>query len=657
MTDRLVEGNGTFRKTVNFPGIRRFMQKRPISGFAFRIGSGMKQTIQFALLDIIITFAAYIATYTIRLLSLPLDSNNSFLLIGIAAGITPVVFYMVGVYHRLWERTSGHGITVIIKAVALITGTVMFLNFIPSSRPLPFSVILVSSSLSLGGFIAIRYRSRIFSGMSWRWRAIWHHEFPIQKVPVLIVGAGEAGQMLALRLKHHFPGNHYAVVGFIDDNPEKQNMYIEGCRVLGERHSIPQVVKEHNISLIVVAVHNIGSQDFRDILANCEQTNAQIKVIPDILALMKATNNQTLLRDVQLEDMIGRTATKNSVSIDLAPVMGKVILVTGAAGSIGSELARQLVTYQPKMMVLLDNNESNLYELELELIAKFPDVRLVTLLGDITQRDSLRPAFQQYRPQVIFHAAAYKHVPMMERYPEEALRVNIGGTRNLAELAYEYGVERFVLISTDKAINPSSIMGASKRVCERLLHAFAQQCPHRTLFTSVRFGNVLGSRGSVVPIFAHQIENGGPVTITHPDMTRYFMSISEAVTLVIHAACLTEGGDVFMLKMGEVVRIVDLAERMIRLRGLRPGVDIPIEFTGIRSGEKLHEELHDDADNPIRTQHPAIMKVAHWRDFEGSALFFKKLDHLTSKGDVLSNLLDLSQVNQQPVPITNEIPT
>ncbi len=623
------------------------MVKLSDSGFAFRISSRMKQTIQFALLDIIITFAAYTATYIIRLMALPTEVNLSFLLIGIAVCITPVVFYRVGVYHCIWERTSGHGITVIIKAVALITMIVVLLNSIPSSRTLPFNVIFVSSSLSLGGFITIRYRSRLLSGMSWRWRAIWYHEFPTQKLPVLIVGAGEAGQMLALRLKHHFAGNQYAVVGFIDDNPEKQNMYVEGCRVLGERRSIPQVAREHNVSLIVVAVHNIASQDFRDILSYCEQTNAQIKVIPDILALMNSTNGQALLCDVQLADLIGRTDTTNNSSIDLAPVTNKVILVTGAAGSIGSELARQLVTYQPKTLVLLDNNESNLYELELELIAKFPDVRLVTFLADITQRDSLLPVFQRYRPQVIFHAAAYKHVPMMERYPEEALRVNIGGTRNLAELAYEYGVERFVLISTDKAINPTSIMGASKRVYKRLLHALSQQCPQRTLFTSVRFGNVLGSRGSVVPIFAHQIDTGGPVTITHPDMTRYFMSISEAVTLVIHAACLTEGADGFMLKMGKVVRIVDLAERMIRLRGLRPGVDIPIEFTGTRSGEKLHEELHDDTDNPIRTQHPGTMRVAQWRDFEEAALFFRKLDQLDSNGDVLSKLLDLAQVNQR----------
>ncbi|HEX2908002.1 MAG TPA: nucleoside-diphosphate sugar epimerase/dehydratase [Phototrophicaceae bacterium] len=599
------------------------------------------------ILDALISLVAYFVTFTVRLLVFPLDNLSSLTLIVLIALLTPGVLYSLGVYHCLWSRTSGHGITRLAKATAVITVITLAVNVVLVPRPLPLSVVVVSNLLALCGFITIRYRSRLLSGASWRWRAIWYHEFPIATTTrVLIVGAGEAGQTLALRLKHRLPAHNYQVMGFVDDDPSKYNMYVEGCKVFGSRKDIPRVAEEQKIELIVVAIHNISNADFREIFNYCEQTRARIKVVPDVLALMNARNGKVLLRDVQLEDLIGRSASSRHEAVNLTSVMHKTIMVTGAAGSIGSELSRQISSYEPTTLLLLDNNESGLYDLVMELKAKHPDVRFIAVLADITNRRALAEVFTIHQPQVIFHAAAFKHVPMLEDYPAEACRVNIGGTRNLAELACEYNVERFVLVSTDKAIYPTSVMGASKRVCELLLRALSLSCEKAPLFTSVRFGNVLGSRGSVVPLFNQQIENGGPVTITHPDMTRYFMSIPEAVNLIIHAACLTEGGDTFVLKMGEVVRIVDLAERMIRFRGLRPGLDIAIHFTGIRPGEKLHEELYEQTETVVETVHPQIVKARSGEDRYSPEVFFSQLDVLMTQTppdakQVLCYLLDL----------------
>lgn len=625
------------------------MNIRPFHRFVL-LPVGVKGFITFTALDVLITLIAYLGTFTIRLLASPLDNLSSLIFIVLIAASTPIVLYGFGVYHCIWDRTSGHGITLLIKAVVVFAVITALVNTAFFPRPLPYSVILWSNGLALSGFIAIRYRSRLVSGFSWRWRAIWFHEFPTNETRVLIVGAGEAGQTLALRLKHRLPNHRYKVVGFVDDDLKKKGLYVEGCKVFGDRTDIPDVVEEQKIDLIVMAVHNIAGQDFREIMNYCEKTRARIKVIPDILALINAKSGSILLRDVQLEDLIGRSAISRHEAVNLTPVMHKTIMVTGAAGSIGCELSRQLASYEPTRLLLLDNNESGLHDLVLALKASYPKIPLVSVLADITNRAALEAVFTHHRPQVIFHAAAYKHVPMMEDYPAEALRVNIGGTRNLAELACEHNIERFVLVSTDKAINPSSVMGASKRVCELLLGALSRYGTSRTRFTSVRFGNVLGSRGSVVPIFNKQIDNGGPVTITHPDMTRYFMSIPEAVNLIIHAACLTEGGDTFVLKMGEVVRIVDLAERMIRLRGMRPGIDIELKFTGIRPGEKMHEELYEETEKVVETVHPHIVKIKNGKGHCAPDFFFSCLDDLMDQSrmdsrQVLGQLLDLIRLD------------
>jgi len=609
----------------------------------------IKRIAREASLDLAILFVAYSATLLVRTLGTPFFQLDAFLFIAFAGLITLIGLYFFGVYRRLWSRTSGHGVVVIFNGSGAAFALILCIDVFLEPRAVPLSVVIVAQALALAGFVAVRYRSRLVSGMMWRWNAVWHHQFPKSETRVLIVGAGESGQALAWRLKYRSPGAAYKLVGFVDDDANKQGMFVEGAKVLGRRVDIPRLAKQQNVELIVVAIHNISGGDFREVLRICEQTSARIKVIPNLFALMSETKNVQLLRDVQAEDLLGRTAITRHEAVDLSAVTGKTILVTGAAGSIGSELARQMALYEPGCMVLLDNNESGLHDLNLDLGVRFPDIQYVPILGDVTQRDAMTVVFERYRPQVVFHAAAYKHVPLLQDFPGAAIRVNIHGTRCVAELARAYGAERFVLISSDKAVNPSNVMGATKRICELLIHAFASESG-ATLFTAVRFGNVLGSRGSVVPIFNHQIDLGGPVTVTHADMTRYFMSIPEAVNLVIHAACLTHGDDIFLLKMGEVIRIVDLAERMIRLRGLRPYQDIKIAFTSIRPGEKLDEELYGADETPSETVHPHIVLLNSWNERFNAGAFLDQLAQVSSVGyfdcaqatQVLSQLFTLN---------------
>jgi FlaA1/EpsC-like NDP-sugar epimerase len=563
-----------------------------------------------AMLDVVIIVVAYAAAFSVRAVITPMETVVGLQLILFETITLIIVFYLFGIYKNLWAQTSGHRITIIINAVAICTALVTVINLLIRPQPLPFSIIYIGNLLALGGFITVRYRSRVVSGLTWRWQAIWNEKFPKPQTRILIIGAGQSGQELAVQLKHRQSQVKYQVVGFIDDDPEKHGMLVEGCKILGSRHEIAQVVEQHLVDLVIVAIHNISGPDFREILTQCENTKAMIKVIPDTFALMNGKENSPLLRDVQPEDLLGRSMITHHEDVDLAPVTDKVILVTGAAGSIGSELSRQLPNYRPTKLILLDSNESGLYDLSIELKALHPNAKLVYKLANITQIESLEKIFNDYRPQVIFHAAAYKHVPMLEEHPDEAVQVNIGGTHNLASLAQKYDAERFVLISTDKAVNPTSVMGASKRICELSLRALSKRPTNKTLFTSVRFGNVLGSRGSVVPTFNYQIDRGGPITITDAKMSRYFMTIPEACNLVIHAACLTNGTEVFLLKMGEEVKIIDLAERMIRMRGLRPYQDIQIQVTGVRAGEKLHEQLYDgSAENATETVHPGIIQL------------------------------------------------
>lgn len=598
-------------------------------------------TVGWMLVDMAMIFLAYLATLSIRTVKNPFDYGEyatSVHFIACSAFCIIVFFYIFGGYHRIWSMTSGHDITVIIKAFAFAVTLIGIVDLMSVERPLPLTVVVVGNFVAFGLMAGVRYRMRLVRGFSWRWNVLLGGKWPnaISETRVLIVGAGDSGQLLALRLKHYLPktDQNYRIVGLVDDDKRKLGMFVEGCPILGTRVDIPDLVEGYEVEEIVIAIHNLGGADLRDILSYCNRTKALIKVMPDMTGFMSANDGGMLLRDLKPEDLTGRTAVGRFEGINLGLITNKITLVTGAAGSIGSELCRQLCINNAQRLILLDNNESALYELQNELKATYPGMenRIDWILADISIRESLKVAFTQFHPQIVFHAAAYKHVPVMERYPHDALRVNIGGTYNLIELAQDFEVERFVLISTDKAVDPSCVMGASKRICELLQRALPQRRASKALFTSVRFGNVLGSRGSVVPIFNEQIDRGGPVKVTEKEMRRYFMSIPEAANLVVHAACLTQGDDIFMLKMGEEVRIYDLAERLIRLRGLRPGKDIEIKIVGARPGEKMAEQLHSDGEMPLDTIHPNIMKVMDKENTFDAVSFLNRVDSIMRHG-------------------------
>lgn len=581
------------------------------SSFFTQLMIHLKRVLPMIAVDALILITTYPFALWVRVVSWPLTIERLlFLLISVLFILASL--YYSRAYHRVWTQTSGYSVLSLVWAVMIPTLIIIGVNYLTQPRMFPTSVILVSNLLSLMGIVAVRYRSRITAetlmasirgGQNTGTR-------------VLIVGAGESGETLAWRLQHRFrTGQSFQVVGFIDDNHDKLGRYIEGLPVFGDRHKIPEVVNKHDIDLIIVAIHNIEGQAFRDILNHCEQTNALIKVVPDTLALLDNRTKSVPIRDVLPEDLMGRSIIERHSAVDLNKIMNKRILITGAAGSIGSELSRQLATYEPECLLLLDNNESGLYDLYIDLHTKHPSTHIEYLLFNVADPAEVKLAFERFKPELVFHAAAYKHVPVLEIFPQQALNTNVYGTLNVARQAYEHQVERFVLVSTDKAVDPASVLGASKRLCEYIVHAYAKLEGHQTHFTAVRFGNVLGSRGSILPLFNHQLDNGWPLTVTHPDVTRYFMSIAEAVNLVIHAAAMTSGDEIFLLRMGENVRILDIAERMIRLRGLRPYQDIDIQFVGLRLGEKLHEELHSDFEKPSETAHPHIFKLNGW-DYE-----------------------------------------
>ena len=426
---------------------------------------------------------------------------------------------------------------------------------------------------------------------------------------VLIVGAGDAGNIILRDLRQR---DHRKVVGFIDDDPVKQKQIMNGVPVLGTRHDIEHIAYDKGVQEIIIAIPSMEIEDLNELAELCSNAgpNVTVKVLPSFFTTMdEASINYQNLRPLQIEDLLNRDPVKLDMVTFGKYLEGKTVLVTGAGGSIGSEICRQVLRRKPKQLILLGRGEGSIYEInrELQELAETKD-QVVPYIMNIANQEGMEEAFRKFRPQVVFHAAAHKHVPLMEYQPEEAVLNNVVGFVNTAEPAGQYGVERFVLISTDKAVNPTSVMGATKRLTEKLGQAMNKKYPH-TKYMAVRFGNVLGSRGSVVPLFKKQIEAGGPITVTHPDITRYFMTIPEASQLVIEAGSLGEGGEVFVLEMGKPVKIVDLAKNMIKLSGHVPGKDIKIEFTGLRPGEKLFEELMTAEEGTEVTTHAKIRKA------------------------------------------------
>jgi len=607
-------------------------------------------------IDALIVATSLILAWTTRSITADLDIRPA-LFFGLAAiGVCCAVNYLFRIYHRIWRYASAGEIVVIAAAVATSTTVLSVVDLLwPQRRAVPLSVVLMTGFFAFVGFVSVRYRRRVWTGFQWRWRAM-RGRFPRHRT--LIVGAGEAGQLMAWRFQNQKEGEDYEPIGFVDDDPGKQGMRLHGIKVLGDRYAIPDLVARRRADLIVVAIYNISGQDFRDILAICEETSAQIKVLPNIFDFIGNTKKVLPIQNVTAEDLLGRKPVEIDREACRTLLTGKVVLVTGAAGSIGSELSRQILAYAPRHLLMLDNNETGLHDLVATDLYRSPEIGnqeeiradprqcAVPIIGDVTNRNKVETIFEVHRPEIVFHAAAYKHVPLMEEHPDEAVRVNILGMKIVAELATHHGAERFVFVSTDKAVDPCSIMGATKRLGEFLIancrsHIAGNEClgsekRPQTLFTAVRFGNVLGSRGSVVPAFERQIEMGGPVTVTHAEMTRYFMSVKEAASLIIQAAALTRGGDLFMLDMGQRIRIDDLARRLIRLRGLRPEVDIPIIYTGVRPGEKLHEELFGRDEKRYPTMHPKILRIENNLAID-EGLLFREIEELIALAEDCEN--------------------
>lgn len=420
---------------------------------------------------------------------------------------------------------------------------------------------------------------------------------------LLIIGAGMGAREIIIAIKNNMR-DKYNIVGIIDDDISKINHYILGVKVLGTRYDIPKIAKEKNVDLIFFAINKIDAISRRKILEICQETGVKTRVLPTTEEVITKHGAMNSLRDVQIEDLLGKEPVhldnKNINSL----IKNKTVLVTGGGGSIGSELCRQIVKYDPKRLVILDIYENNLYDIEMELRAEYPKLNLEAIVASVRDKARLNNVFETYKPEIVFHAAAHKHVPLMEKSPLEAIKNNVFGTYNVVNCADEYGVEKFVLISTDKAVNPTNIMGASKRVCEMIVQA--KNKVSNTEYAAVRFGNVLGSNGSVIPLFKKQIERGGPVTVTHKDITRFFMTIPEAVQLISQAVTYAKGGEIFVLDMGEPVKIYDLAVSLIKLLGYEPNVDIPIEITGLRPGEKLYEEILMSEEGLTSTKHNKI---------------------------------------------------
>ena len=420
---------------------------------------------------------------------------------------------------------------------------------------------------------------------------------------LLIIGAGMGAREIIIAIKNNMR-DKYNIVGIIDDDISKINHYILGVKVLGTRYDIPKIAKEKNVDLIFFAINKIDAISRRKILEICQETGVKTRVLPTTEEVITKHGAMNSLRDVQIEDLLGREPVhldnKNINSL----IKNKTVLVTGGGGSIGSELCRQIVKYDPKRLVILDIYENNLYDIEMELRAEYSKLNLEAIVASVRDKARLNNVFETYKPEIVFHAAAHKHVPLMEKSPLEAIKNNVFGTYNVVNCADEYGVEKFVLISTDKAVNPTNIIGASKRVCEMIVQA--KNKVSNTEYAAVRFGNVLGSNGSVIPLFKKQIERGGPVTVTHKDITRFFMTIPEAVQLILQAVTYAKGGEIFVLDMGEPVKIYDLAVSLIKLLGYEPNVDIPIEITGLRPGEKLYEEILMSEEGLTSTKHNKI---------------------------------------------------
>ncbi|WP_088188407.1 nucleoside-diphosphate sugar epimerase/dehydratase [Desulfosporosinus sp. FKA] len=559
-----------------------------------------KRSIVLILFDIILINLAMFASYYLRFDgAIPIEYKTTYIqTVCIGTFVYIGVFIFFGLYKKLWQYASIGELLSVVYAVTVGTGIIVTIIYFSAPMRLAHTVAVLLWFLTIF----------LIGGSRFAWRILQeNHVFnspePGSKSRVLIVGAGDAGVMVAREFKKRF-FREGRPVGFIDDDSHKQRLEVHGIPVLGRCQDIPRIVNNHNIDQIILAIPSASGDAIREIVEICEQTSAELKIMPGVFDVLSGTVDTKKIRKVQVEDLLGREPVKVNLEEVSGYLTGETVVVTGAGGSIGSEICRQIIKFNPAKLVVVGQGENNIFDIEQELRSENPKLNIETEILDIKDQTKVNLVFSRHKPGVVFHAAAHKHVPLMEKNPEEALKNNIVGTRNLAEAADAVKVKTFVLISTDKAVNPTSIMGATKRVAEMIIQSIDKRST--TKFVAVRFGNVLGSRGSVIPTFKKQIEKGGPVTVTHPDMVRFFMTIPEAAQLVVQAGAIAKGGEIFILDMGRPVKIMDLAKDLIRLSGYKPGVDIPIRITGMRPGEKLYEELLTAEEGTSATKHQRI---------------------------------------------------
>jgi len=513
--------------------------------------------------------------------------------------VRAAVHATTGLFHGLWRYSGSRDLIALIKAATISTAIFALVVTFVGPKGLPRAVIVMDW---IGSIVVV-------GGVRFSIRALREIAVQVAKPPpegrrrLLIVGAGDAGEMLMREIVRTHAAR-YEVIGFVDDNTVKVGERIHNVPVLGPIVETPRLVSDNEIDEVIIAIPSASGKEMRQIVDLCSGTGAHIRTLPGMDKLIDGRVTVNQLQAVKIEDLLGREPVVLDNNAINAFVRSRVVLVTGAGGSIGSELCKQVARFGPRKIILVDQAENNLFHIHRALVREFPDVPVVPCVADICDTKRMETIFAAEKPHVVFHAAAHKHVPMMEENPGEAIKNNVFGTKKVADLSTLHGVEKFVMVSTDKAVNPTSIMGVSKRTAEIYVQALSQRS--KTQFVTVRFGNVLGSAGSVIPLFQEQIATGGPVNVTHPDMKRYFMTIPEACQLILQAGAMGMGGEIFVLDMGEPVKIVDLARDLIKLSGLVPNEDIEIKFTGIRPGEKLFEELSTSEENADKTKHPKI---------------------------------------------------